>query len=178
MQNPMDQFAPENLEVVWPWRFFTASFVIFLASVLAYFGLVYGYEPYLTNRVAATDLEISQRVASIPKADQDKFIQIYSQIVNVKSLADNHLFTSNTLSLLERITHPRIYFTNMTVKGKERELVVDGVAESFSVLSEQLQIFAQTPGVDGYSLIQSQLNGTTVQFKASLKLNRSLLLPQ
>ncbi len=176
VQNPMDQFAPENLAVGWPWRFFTVSFVVFLASLLAYLGLVFGYEPFLTNQISAKDQEIAQRVASVPKADQDKFIQIYSQIINVKSLVDSHIFSSNALALLESATHPRVYFTSLNMKVSDRELDLDGVAESFPVLSEQLQIFAQTPGIENYSLIQSQLNGTAVQFKASLKLSKDLLL--
>lgn len=175
VQNPMNQFEAENLPVGWPWRFFMVSFVIFLMSVLVYLGLVFGYEPFLTNQIAQKDKEIEQRAAMVSKEDQEKFIQIYSKVINIKSLIDSHLFSSNVLSLLEKVTHPKVYYTGLSMKMLDRELELDGVAGSFSALSEQLEAFAQTKGIERYSLTQSQLSGDTVQFKVSLKLSKDTL---
>lgn len=176
VQNPMNQFEAENLPVGWPWRFFMVSFIIFLMSILVYLGLVFGYEPYLAGQIAQKDTEIEQRAATVSKEDQDRFIQIYSKVINIKSLIDNHLFSSNVLLMLEKATHPKIYYTGLSLKMLDRELELDGAAESFSALSEQLEAFAQTKGVERYSLTQSQLSGDTVQFKVSLKLSRDILL--
>lgn len=151
------------------------SFVIFLMSVLVYLGLVFGYEPYLSNQIAARDQEISQRSSTVSKADQDKFIQIYSKIINIKSLIDSHLFSASALSLLESLAHPQVYFTALTMKTADRQIDLDGVAASFSALSEQLEAFAQSASIESYSLSQSQLSGDTVQFKVSLKLSGSAL---
>lgn len=176
VQNPMNQFEAENLPVGWPWRFFMVSFVIFLMAILVYLGLIFGYQPFLSNQIAQKDQEISQRAASVSKEDQDKFIQIYSKIINIKSLIDNHVFSANALSMLEKVTHPKVYFTGLSMKTMDREMELDGVAESFSAISEQLEIFAQTKGIERYSLTQSQLSGDVVQFKVSLKLSKDLLL--
>ena len=176
VQNPMNQFESENLPVGWPWRFFMVSFVVFLSTILIYLGLVFGFEPFLSKQIEQKDQEIAQRGAAVSKEDQDKFIQIYSKVINIKSLVDNHIFSSNALLLLERVTHPRVYFTGMGMKVSDREVELDGVAGSFSALSEQLEAFAQTKGIERYSLTQSQLNGDLVQFKASLKLSKDILI--
>lgn len=176
VQNPMNQFEAENLPVGWPWRFFMISFVIFLSSILIYLGLVFGYEPFLKNEIAKKDQAIAQSGAEVSKDDQDKFIQIYSKVINIKSLIDNHIFSSNALLFLQSVTHPKVYYTGLGMKVSDREIELDGVAASFSALSEQLEAFAQTKGIERYSLVQSQLNGDIVQFKVSLKLSKELLL--
>lgn len=176
LQNPMNQFERESLPVGWPWRFFMVSFVIFLVSILSYLGLAFGYNPYLNSEIAKKDGEINQLSGAVSKENQDKFIQIYSQMINIKSLLDSHIFSSNVLSLLEQRTHPKVYFTGVNLKSPERELELDGIAASFSVLAEQLEIFAQTKDIEKYTLGQSQLNGDVVQFRITLKLNKSTLI--
>ena len=175
VQNPMNQFEAERLPVGWPWRFFMFAFIVFLASILVYLGLVFGYEPFLNNQINAVDQQISQASAVVPQADQNKFVQVYSQIINLQSLTANHVFASNSLKLLETVTDPQVYFTGATLKTDQRTLDLDGVAASFPVLAEQLEAFAESKQIDRYTLVQSQLNGGAVQFKVSLTLNTALL---
>ncbi len=173
----MDQFESERLPVGWPWRFFMVSFVIFLASILVYLGLAFGYEPFLDSQIQKVEDEINARAASVSKENQDKFIQVYSQMINIKSLLDAHIFPSSVLTLLEQKTHPRVYFIGANLKSAERELELDGSAANFSALAEQLEIFAQTKEIERYTLSQSQLTGDMVQFKVALKLSRNVLNP-
>ena len=175
VQNPMEQFEAERLPVGWPWRFFMFAFVVFLVSILVYLGLVFGYEPFLNNQVSAADQQIAQSAAAVPQADQQKFIQVYSQIINLKSLTANHIFASNALKLLETLADPQVYFTGATLKTDKQTLDLDGSAASFPVLAEQLESFAESKQIDQYTLVQSQLNGGEVQFKISLTLNKDLL---
>lgn len=178
LQNSTAQFGPERLSVGWPWRFFTASFAVFLISVLVYFGLVFGYGPFLEKRIAEKEQQIADSSAVISKEAQDKFSQLYSQIINLKSILDNHVFPSSVIALLERTTHPKVYFIGLNFKAQERELELDGIAANFNVLAEQLESYSQADGIEGYTLTQSQFSDNSVQFKAVLKLSKSLLVPE
>lgn len=173
----MDRFQGERLPVGWPWRFLMVSFVIFLTSILVYLGLAFGYKPFLNSSIEKKDAEISQQAASVKKEDQDKLIQVYSQMINIKGLLDSHIFPSGIFTLLEQKTHPKVYFTGADFKSSEGELQLDGLAASFSVLSEQLEIFAKTPEIDRYTLRQSQQSGDLIQFQVLLKLGKGILLP-
>ncbi|MDE2000953.1 MAG: hypothetical protein KGI60_00095 [Patescibacteria group bacterium] len=174
VQNPMNQFESERLPVGWPWRFFMVSFVIFLVSILGYVGLAFGYEPFLNTKVASLDQNITQGAAEVSSTQQQQFIQVYSQIVNLKSLVGDHVFSSNVLFLLQSVTYPQIYYTHADLKTAERTLTLDGVAPTFDILSQQLAVFSQTSAVTGYTLDQSQLNNNQVQFRVTLKLAPSV----
>lgn len=174
-QNPLNQFESENLPVGWPWRFFSASLIIFFAVLLVYLGLVFGYQPYLRSQIQEMDNQINQLLGTVSKEDQENFTQFYSQLVNLKSLLDNHAESSKLFPLLEKITNKKVYYTNLNLRIPERELELEGLTESYAVLGEQLESFNQSNEIDRYLLNQSQLSGNLVQFKATLKLKAGLL---
>ena len=62
------------------------------------------------------------------------------------------------------------------MKTAERELELDGAADDYQVLSEQLESFRRSPLVASYFLNQSQLGSdNNVQFKVILKLKEAAL---
>lgn len=174
-QNPLEQFEPEKLPVGWPWRLFTASFVIFLAAALTYVGLIWGYEPYLNSQIKKRDIEIEQLAQTVSKEKQEEFIRFYSQMSNLKELLNKHNLASKAFSLLEKMTNQKVYYTNAYLKVDERTIEVDGVSDSYGVLAEQLEAFHQTGDVERHMLNQSQLREGRVRFKATLTLKETLL---
>ena len=146
-QNPLNQFESENLPVGWPWQFFSVSLIIFLTSLLIFLGLTLGYGPYLRSQILETDDKINQLLETVSKKDQERFAQFYSQLVNLKNLLDNHILSSKVLPWLEKITNQKVYYTNATIKVPEHKLELEGIAESYGVLGEQLEAFNQTEGI-------------------------------
>jgi hypothetical protein len=53
------------LPVGWPWRLLLFTAVVFGTVVFLYFGIVFGYKPFLDSRVKGLDKEIA-RAARIP----------------------------------------------------------------------------------------------------------------
>ncbi len=178
VQNTMDRFQGERLPVGWPWRFLMVSFVIFLTSILVYLGLAFGYKPFLNRAIKEKDAQIFEQASSLKKEDQEKLIQVYSQMINIKGLLDGHIFPSGIFSLLEQKTHPKVYFMGVDFKSSGRALELDGLAANFSVLSEQLEIFAKSPEIEKYTLRQSQQSGDLIQFQIALELSNGALLPK
>lgn len=174
-QNPLNQFESENLPVGWPWRFFSVSLIIFLAAVLVFVGLSLGYEPYLNSQIRETDAKIDQLLGIVPKEDQEKFAQFYSQLANLKSILDEHILSSKIFSWLEKITNQKVYYNNLNLRVPEKELELEGFADSYGVLGEQLEAFDQAPEIERYLMNQSQTSGNLVQFKATLKLKDAVL---
>src|SRR3989338_3259204 len=167
-QNIREQFEPENLPVGWPWRLFSVSLIIFLATVISYLGLVFGYEPFLVSKISEIDQEFEQLAQSVPKEDQEKFSQFYSQLANLKSLMENHIVSSRVFPLLEQITNKKIYYASADLKISERKLELEGVADSYEILSEQLESFSRNSSIERFIFNQSQLSGGKVQFSAVL----------
>ncbi len=176
VQNPLNQFEPERLPVGWPWRLFVAAFAVFLATVLGYVGITFGYQPYLKEQIQQKTNEIEQLTEIIPKAEQDQFVNFYSQLVNLKSILDNHVIASPVFTLLERITHPRVFFANAGVRFREGEIELSGLAESYTAITEQLEVLNQAPEIDRFLVSQTQLGeDNLVGFKISVRLKKDAL---
>lgn len=175
VKNPFDQFEPEKLPVGWPWRLLSVALILFLGSIFVYFGLVFGYGPYLESQIKKADNEIQALTDTVSKEDQEKFIQFYSQLSNLKSLLDGHIFSSNIFPQLEKITNKKVYYSAVNIKIEGRVMELDGVADSYAVLGEQLEAFNQTKEISRYILNQSQAEEGVVRFKVTLYLNDSLI---
>ena len=175
VQNPLNQFESEQLPSGWPSRFFSVSLVIFSAVFLGYLGLVFGYEPFLRSKIEDQDQAINQLVGAISKEEQEKFTNAYSKIINLKNLLDKHVKSSKIFPLLGQITNKKVVYTGANLKVPEKELELEGIADSYNSLAEQLESFNQTEAVSRYLLNQSQLTSGAVQFKATLKLKDTVL---
>ena len=175
VQNPLEQFEPEKLSIGWPWRFFSVSLIIFSATLLLYLGLFFGYKPFLNSSIKEKDGEISDLSQTVNAQDQEQFIKFYSQLVNLKILLGNHLISSKVFPILEQMTNQKIFYKSANLKIPEQELELDGVAESYGVLSEQLEAFNKSEAVERLILGQSQVGDGGVQFRATLKLKADLL---
>lgn len=174
-QNITEQFRPEKPPLGAPTRLLTFSFIFLLIAIFSYLGLEFGYKAYLDSRIQETDEQIRQLTSTVSKEDQDKFIVFYSQLANFKKILDGHVSASSLFGLLERITSKKVFYSNLDLRVGTRELILDGIANSYSVLAEQLAGFDQEASIESYLLNQSQFSDGRVQFKAALKLQEGVL---
>ena len=76
-QNVSDQIMKSgNTGSGLPWRLLMFSFVVFFLSILAYFGLSFGYSGYLESKIADKDLEIAD-LTKRSLLDQKMFLLIF-----------------------------------------------------------------------------------------------------
>lgn len=174
-QKLLNQYEPENLPVGWPWRFFSISLVIFLSALLVFLGLKFGYRLYLNSRIQKADASINQLLDTVSKADQEKFANFYFQLVNLKNILDSHILSSKIFPFLEKITNQKVYYSSLNLRVSEKELELEGLADSYGVLGEQLEAIKQSAEVENYTLNQSQFGDNLVRFKATLKLKDVVL---
>ena len=178
-QSPFERYESESASAGLPWRLFSISATILFIAVLTYFGLTFGYNKILQDRLDSQNQELTALAARISKSqsDQDSFIGFYSQLVNLKTIFNNHVVSSRLFSVLESLTHQRVYFSGVDLKLVERQLDLDGVAESFGVLSEQLESLRQRPEVERTLLSQSQRGEDGIRFKLTLILKKDIFEP-
>lgn len=163
------------MSVGWPWRLFLFSIMLLLAVGLAYAGLVYGYQPYLTSKIEDVDKKTNELLAQVSIKDKEDFIKFYSQTTNLKDILENHVFSSKIFTLLEKRTSQKVYYTDFDFNLTERKLSLSGLAESYSVLGEQLASFDEEPMIEKYNLENSRTNENLVQFKIAVVLSPNLL---
>lgn len=153
--------------------------ILFL-SLIIYFGLAFGYEPYLQNQLNATQAKVTALDNSISPDDQAQLINFYSQITNLQALLKNHVFTSKFFSWLETNTEANVYYQSFTLSTQD-QVTLTGSGASESDVNQQIAIFENSPEVETVSvssIVAPQLgpdnHGWT--FTATLTMNPSVFL--
>lgn len=174
-RNLEEQLLSEKIPIGWPWRLLLFALFIFAVSIFIYFGLRYGYEGYLDNRSEQLDEELKVLGQQVSAVDQERFINFYSQLVNLKEVLSEHPFSSNVFKFLERNTINEVYYTEAVLKPAERTLALKGFSNNFENLSAQLAIFEKSGETERVVLNNVTLQGGGVNFSASMILKADLL---
>lgn len=171
-----EAFSNSPVSIGTPWRLFVFSVLLFAFSLLIYFGLKIGYENYLQGRSKALDQNLAQLSSSISQQDQQQFINIYSQIANLKSVLGDHLFTGNLFPFLEKNTLPQVSYSEAKFTSYTRVLELTGQAASLQVLAEQIAQFEKSPDLTSAVLSSMQFNPSgNTSFTITLTFNQSYL---
>lgn len=164
-QNLTEQFGSEKLSVGWPWRLFVFSLVLLAISLITYVGILFGYKPFLQNQIELKDKEINRLADTVSKTDQEQLTKFYSQLLNLKSILDQHIVTNKILPFLEKNTNKSVFYTKLSAKAGDYSLTLEGFADSFEILAQQLEAFRQAKEVNRFIINESQLVEGRVRFK-------------
>ena len=165
---PDNVIITEDLSMGLPWKIFLLALVIFGATLAGYLGLVLGYRPYLDLRIQSINNETKALAESVSVEEQKKLSQFYNQVGSLKTLLDNHVKLGKVMSFIEAKTNKKTYFENASWNAKNRTLTIEGVAESYRVLSEQLEAFSRAEEVEHYAMNQSNTTDNHVRFHAEI----------
>lgn len=120
---------------------------LFIIAVLLYFGLEYGYIPYLNNQISSLDTQITNFGKQIPLDKQKEAATFYSQLVNLKTVLVGHNPISPLWPWLEKNTVQNIYFSKLTINVKDKQVVMQGGAKSADDINSQVSVFEKDPDV-------------------------------
>ncbi len=170
---PFDEGLPPELEapaVGGLWNLFRLLAGIFLALLLGYFGLRFGYKAFLAREIKQAEAALEELEARVPKTEQDKLIRFYSQLTDLRSLLQGHVSVSRFLPVLEDNTNTRVFVTQFDLNVLERRLSLQAVAASYDAFVEQLEAYNQMSEVIRYAVRETALEGTRVRFGVDLYL--------
>jgi hypothetical protein len=167
-KNVSEQFLTEQVSVGWPWRILIFSVIIFALSLLVYFGLRFGYGPYLESRSESFDQKLTELTQTINLEDQERFVNFYSQLVNLKGVLENHPFASNVFQFLERNTIDSVYFNEANIKESGRFLSLKGFSVNIQSLTEQIAVLEQASEVESVLLNDVAFTGGVTGFNISI----------
>jgi hypothetical protein len=152
---------------------------IFFISLLVYFGMVYGYEPYLTGQISQLSAQMDALAKSISPDDQAQLVSFYSEITNIKNVLGNHVILSRFLSWLEQHTEANVYYAHLTF-GAGNQVGLSGIAQNEADVSQQMAIFESAPEVKTVTLANVSLapTGGQWQFNMTLVMDSASVLRQ
>lgn len=124
--------------------------ILFLAIAL-YFGLAFGYEPYLQSQLSAAQNQVNALNNSISSSDQTQLIDFYSQIANLQTLLQNHTLPSQFFSWLEQNTEANVYYQSLGLSSGG-QVSLAAVANSEADVNQQIAIFENSPEIVSVSV--------------------------
>jgi Fimbrial assembly protein (PilN) len=145
--------------------------ILFIA-LLVYFGLLYGYEPYLNGQISGLTTQINTAANSVSSADRDALFTFYSEVANLNDVLGNHVTFSHFLSWLEKNTEANVYYTQMTLAGSG-QITLAGNAATEADVNQQVAIFEASPDVASVNLstVSAAAGGSGWSFNLTIKMN-------
>lgn len=129
----------------WSGQLLMFSSTIFFISVFVYFGLLYGYKPYLASEVQKLQDKIQAFSQQIPAEDQAKIVNFYSQLINLKGILANHVTASRVFTWFEKNTQANVYYERFDLNTKNSRVSLGGVGKTMEDVNQQFAIFASRP---------------------------------
>lgn len=159
-----DRFLKDHVSVGWPWRMFMLFALLFICSLIAYLGLLFGYKPYIESQILKTEGDLKSLSAQISPEEQNNFVEFYSQISNLKVLLAKHVLSSKLLPLIEGATDQKVVYTATNFTIPDKTLKIQGYSSSYEILAAQLALYENSPWVERVILDDSSVTGATVKF--------------
>lgn len=158
-----------------PWRLLIMGFIVFGTAVGIFLGMKFGFQPFLESQVNKEDQKIKQLLGSFT-ADQVADSQVfYSQLINISDVIESRNLATPILEILEKNTLKNIYFNNLNYSVTNKEIKLSGIAPNYDALSQQLEVFKNSPDV-GKVLMdnasQAEGRSQSIQFSMRLKLKK------
>lgn len=163
-----DQFAPAQAPLGLPWRLSLATGALLLVTLLIYVGLRFGYRTYLEKQESRLTANLETLAEQVSSEDQEQFVTLYSQIVNLKTVLDQHRFAANIFPFLEREVVSGVFFTAADFDATSRRLRLDGAAASLEALAVQVAELGKAAEVESITVDKTTLSGSSANFSLSI----------
>lgn len=153
-----DQFVVDAPSTGLPWKLTVFSIVLFVFSLFVFAGMKFGYVSYLTSQQENLKKETSALAKKINPDDQAKYVNFYSQTINLQKVLERHQFSGNLFDFLQNKTATNVYYTNASYSAEGGKLTVQGIAATSEALVQQLSVFDSAPELKTAVLTQMQFN--------------------
>jgi len=153
-----DQFVVDAPNAGLPWKLTVFSIVLFVFCLFIFAGMKFGYVSYLTSQQENLKKETEALAKKINPDDQVKYVNFYSQTINLKKVLGRHQFSGNIFDFLQEKTATNVYYTKASYLADGGALSVEGVAATSEALVQQLSVFDSAPELKTAVLTQMRFN--------------------
>jgi len=165
------EIIPKPPRKIPPWQ--SILFYSSLAVILIVFASYFILDHFVSN--FSQELEQLKETLAREKTEEETSLEreIFSYQKKIDAFAGlikNHLFTSKSLTFLEKTCHPKIQFSQFSLSSSDRSISLSGEAEDFNALGQQLLILKDEPGVENLNLSNISI-GRQGEIEFTLKLS-------
>jgi len=139
--------------------------VTLLVISLLSFLILSSFQRRSAKTLQNLELEISQERTPQRILLESKILTEQKKIDNFTRLLETHYLASKIFPFLEENSHPQVWFSQLDINPKEGQVIVSGLAKSFSALGQQIYIFQKEALVQDLKLSEVALGkGGEIEF--------------
>jgi len=172
----MESLGPEKMPSGWLAKFLRFAVILFLIVSVIYLLLHYVYLSFLDRQIGNLENKIKGLEQEIPTQDREEVTTFYSQLINLRTLLEKHLYPSQVFERFELITHPKVAFINFDYDFEENRIKVDGYTQELKALSQQLLAFQRTSDFEKVNLSDIRQSANKINFTMEIFFKSSFIL--
>lgn len=155
------------------------ALIIFIFTVFVYFGIIFGYNPYLKSKTRTLEQKLSILNQSMDENQQKQIITFFSQMTNIQKLLSDYKIYSSIFDFIEKNTYQPIIYSNLKFNVAEMEVKIEGTAPNYEYLVKELALLNKAPEVKAAYIENSVAQELKdVKFSIRLALDRQFLKQQ
>lgn len=155
----------------WWVGFFFYLAIIFLVGTLIGYSLIAYLSKSSSEALKNLEDKISSRMTSEEKRKESDVLSWHRKIEDYKLIFNHHQVSSKNFDLLEKLTHPQVRFTSFDLDSASQNLKLEGVAQNFQALAEQILIFRNDNLID-----KADLSAVSLAKEGNIEFELNLLV--
>jgi len=155
---------------------FYLSIIFLILSTASYF-LLSNFQKKASEISKDLEIQISSQIGSEEESKITELKEWRPKIEDYGVLLNQHQISSNIFLLLEKLTYPKVWFTDFSLNSKTQTLQLQGIAESFKVLGDQLSIFKNDENIKKIDLTNVSLGEEGIDFSFDISLSPKVFKP-
>ena len=149
---------------------FVLSLVLLIFSLIAFFALSYYQKRDLKTLEDLEEILTKEKTKEEITLEQ-KVLEAKEKIEKISLLLPSHKESSNFFSFLEKVTHPKVFFSNLELKPEKGRVELQGKAEDFKILGQQLSFFKEEELIEKSELLKAGIGKEGgIEFSINLSL--------
>jgi HAMP domain-containing protein len=174
--NKMPEIIPKPKEKTPSGKIFLLSFSIALliGVILSYFVLDFFQKKSLIS-LENLKTEVSQGKTTKEITFEKEIKSLEKKIKIFSQISEKHFLVTKFFEELEKLSHPRVWYSDLNLDIKGGKATISGVSDNFSSLGQQILIFENNPKILETNLSKISINRKgQIEFTLDLSLDPSI----
>jgi hypothetical protein len=153
------EIVPKEISGPSPLQKILLYFAVFflVISLLTYLLLNFYFLKKANKELQKLEESLDSAKTQNRKELEARMLVYQDKLEDFAYLFSNHKKSSNVFDLIEDITHPQVFFSELDLNSKERQVKLIGQSDSFQVLGEQLLILRNTEFIQNLNLLEVEI---------------------
>lgn len=166
----------EFKKAVLPWPKRALVFSIIFAVIVGgfYFG-IRQFNLSIKNQIENIKQQINDSVNSLPEDRRVEIFKMDARVTNLEQILNNHIYSSRTFGLIEKLVHPKVSFKTMDVGSDQNIIALTGIADSYNSLAEQIVGAYSVDGIKKVNLKSFGADEKGVSFSLDINFDPKLI---